>query len=351
MNKGFTQKQKTFFNMVLITAAVYFGLKYILPLFVPFLAAYFLAWLIRPAVGFLHRRLKVPPAVGGAAAIFLVFAAVGTGLFWLGRMLIDQLTAFFANLPEYQEVLSEQIEGLCSGCDRIFRLPAGTAEAAMEENMRLVMENVQTEVIPVLSKQSLSVAIGAAGLLGILLIVVVSALLIVKDMEVYRDKFRDSRFYREIHRVTDKLSKTGIAYLRTQGIIMLIIGTICTVGLLLIDNRYALLIGIGIALFDAFPVLGSGLILIPWAVIRLLARDIRSAVILVVMYVICQLVREVLEPKMLGDKIGIPPLGTMMAMYVGIKLFGVSGFLLGPVGLIILKTCFAEYGGDGAEGG
>ena len=168
-------------------------------------------------------------------------------------------------------------------------------------------------------------------------------------MESYKERFRDSRFYREIHRITGKLSETGIAYLRTQGIIMLIIAAICTIGLLMIENNYALLIGIGIALFDAFPVLGSGLILIPWAVIRLLAKDIRAAVILAVMYVICQLVREVLEPKMLGNKIGIPPIGTMMAMYVGVKLFGVSGFLLGPVGLIILKTCFSAYSGGNKE--
>ena len=347
--EGFSEKQKMFFYMIIATAAVYFGLKYILPLFVPFLAAYFIAWLIRPLVSFLHRKLGIPPVIGGAAAILLLFAAVGTGLFWLGRMLIDQLTAFFSNLPEYQLMLSEQIEGICSGCDRVFKLPPGTAEAAVEENMRLVMKNVQTEVIPALSKQSISVAIGAAGLLGILLIVIVSALLIVKDMESYKERFRDSRFYREIHRITGKLSETGIAYLRTQGIIMLIIAAICTIGLLMIENNYALLIGIGIALFDAFPVLGSGLILIPWAVICLLAKDIRAAVILAVMYVSCQLVREVLEPKMLGNKIGIPPIGTMMAMYVGVKLFGVSGFLLGPVGLIILKTCFSAYSGGNKE--
>ena len=103
--EGFSEKQKMFFYMIIATAAVYFGLKYILPLFVPFLAAYFIAWLIRPLVSFLHRKLRVPPVIGGAAAILLLFAAVGTGLFWLGRMLIDQLTAFFSNLPEYQLML------------------------------------------------------------------------------------------------------------------------------------------------------------------------------------------------------------------------------------------------------
>ena len=92
------------------------------------------------------------------------------------------------------------------------------------------------------------------------------------------------------------------------------------------------------AVFDAFPVLGSGLILVPWAIICLLQGHYVQTAILIAMYLLCVLVREGLEPKLLGNRIGIPPLYTLMAVYVGVELFGVWGVILGPFGLVIIRA-------------
>jgi predicted PurR-regulated permease PerM len=109
-----------------------------------------------------------------------------------------------------------------------------------------------------------------------------------------------------------------------------------------------LLLGIGVAIFDAFPVLGSGLVLVPWAIIGLLKGNYVQAVILAVMYVLCLLVREGLEPKLLGNRIGIPPLYTLMAVYVGVELFGLWGVILGPFGLVIIRAVL-DMENDGQE--
>ena len=98
------------------------------------------------------------------------------------------------------------------------------------------------------------------------------------------------------------------------------------------------MLGIGVAVFDAFPVLGSGLILVPWAVVCLLKGAYVQVAVLLVMYLLCLLVREGLEPKLLGNRIGIPPLYTLMAVYVGVELFGLWGVILGPFGLVIIRA-------------
>lgn len=340
--KFLSEKQKIILYMGIATAAVYLGFRYLLPLFVPFLIAYFISWIVRPLVRFLHKRLKLPPVVGGVISLLLLVSVAGCGLFYLGRMLVGQLTAFLQNLPEFQETIYEHIQGICAGCDKLFRLTPGTASLAVEENMQLLMKTVQTEVVPALSKQSVSVAFGVVEFVGVILIIFVSILLIVKDMELYREKFQNSIFYSEIHKITGKLSETGVAYLKAQGIIMTIIAAVCVAGLLILKNKYALLIGIGIAVFDAFPVLGSGLILVPWAIVLLFSKDFFSAAVIGTIYVACQLIREFLEPRLIGNKIGVPAIGTMMAMYVGVNLFGFAGFFLGPLALIILLTIFRE---------
>lgn len=131
---------------------------------------------------------------------------------------------------------------------------------------------------------------------------------------------------------------------------MLLVGVICTVGFLFVKREYALLLGIGVAILDAFPVLGSGLVLVPWAVICLIRGNYLQVAVLVIMYLLCVLVREGLEPKLLGNGIGISPLYTLMAVYVGVELFGILGVILGPFGLVIIRAVL-EVGNEGQSFG
>jgi predicted PurR-regulated permease PerM len=119
---------------------------------------------------------------------------------------------------------------------------------------------------------------------------------------------------------------------------MFLVAAVSAAGLCLIRNPYALLLGILIGIVDAFPVLGSGSILVPWAVAELIGKDFFQAAVLLTIYVITMLAREVMETHLMGKEIGLKPLYVLMAVYVGMKLFGVGGIFLGPVGLTILKT-------------
>ena len=135
-----------------------------------------------------------------------------------------------------------------------------------------------------------------------------------------------------------RLKATGFAYLKAQGIIIFIVAAVCVTGLLIIKNPYAILLGITIGVVDAFPIFGSGSILIPWAVVELVQKDFFQGAVLITLYVITLLLREIMEPRLMGKEMGLKPLYVLMSVYVGIKLFGLGGIILGPVGLTILKT-------------
>lgn len=333
-----TKRQKKLVRCTSTILVIYFGFKYLLPLFLPFLLAYFIAWILRPFAAFLHKRLHLPLMAGGGLGLLLLLAGAGSGIYFLGRLFLNQMVGFFQNFPIYQTYIQTQVEGLCGGCDRLFRLPAGTAFRTFSAGMESIGARIRDEFLPAVTQRTIQFAAGVAIAAGTVLITLTAVLLWIKDMEDYKEGLKRSDFYPEVHRITKQLSETGVAYLKTQLIIIGMIAALCSIALFIIGNPYALLVGTAIALFDAFPILGLGLILVPWIIIELLAKNFFHAAVLGTLFVVCQLIRELLEPKLLGGKIGISPIYSMMAMYVGLQLFGITGFFLGPLGLVILQA-------------
>ena len=111
--------------------------------------------------------------------------------------------------------------------------------------------------------------------------------------------------------------------------------------------KYQLLISLAIGFVDALPILGSGSVMVPWAIISALNGDLRLGVSILILWIIMSLVRQFLEPKIVSGKIGIHPIFTLIAMYTGFKFLGVIGLLVGPIILIIIKNVFATFIDEG----
>lgn len=316
--------------------------RFFLPLVLPFCIAGLFALVLYPAARLLRRWLHLPLLAGGSIVLVLFLSSLFIGIFFLGRALINQLIAFFQNFSTFQTYLTEQVGGLCSGCDRIFRLEKGTVMGVLESAMNVFFERVQTNILPALTAKTLQFAAGTAAILGVVLIVLVSTLMMIKDMEHYRRTVNRLKQTPVFGAMLSNLQGGSAAYLRTQLILLSLIALILSFGLFLLRNPYALVLGVGIAVFDAFPLLGSGLVLVPWAVINLLTGHYYEAIVLLILFLICQIIREVLEPKLLSGKLGIRPVSAMMAIYIGAQLFGIAGVLLGPIGLIFVLAIAPE---------
>ena len=221
----------------------------------------------------------------------------------------------------------------------------GVLSSAME----VLMERIQTDILPALTAKTLKFAAGTAAILGTVLIVIVSTLMVIKDMEKYREDYKRLCESKYLNGLLGSLRGGGAAYLKTQLLLLALIAAILSAGFFILRNPYALLLGVAIAVFDAFPVLGSGLILVPWALIRLFAGSYTQAIVLLLMFFICQVLREFLEPKLLGGKLGIRPVTMMLAIYAGVKLFGVAGVFLGPIGLLFIRGIMEQIGGSKGE--
>lgn len=323
-----------------ITLSVYVCFRYLLPFFLPILVAWLLAALLHRPVRWLKNKLRIPMTFSAVVGILLLLGAAGTGGFFLLRTLLNQLIGLIRQFPTYQHAITTRYQSFCSGCDRFLRLDTGASQLFLDAQLEQVINHIQNTVLPSITEQTLRLALGTAEVFALIVIILVVAILLVKDLDRYRERFRASAFAPILLPVTDRLRYSAVAYLRTQGIIMLITAVLCTLGLALIKNPYALLLGLAIALLDALPVLGSGMILLPWSIVLFFQKNYMSGAILLTVFVLCVILREFLEPKLLGKGIGIRPLYTLISMYLGIRIFGVAGFILGPIGLVIIKSLY-----------
>lgn len=336
--EGMNDRSRIFISFVAIVLGVYLGFRFILPLILPFVVAYILSWIVRPVTEFLYKKVRIPRIIAGSVSLLLLFAILSTVIFYLGNILIKQAINLVRNIPAYLNILAGKLDNICSSCDELLGLAAGSVRTVVDDHILNIVDKVKKDIVPGITARTFQFAARTVGFIGILLIIFISAALIIKELPEIKLKYKNSDIYNDLSKVTSRLADAGVAYFRSQMLIMVLIAVCTVTGLVLIKNEYALLLGLGIALLDALPVLGSGMILIPWSVISLINGNIYAAAILITTYLFCQIIREVLEPKLIGSRIGIKPLYTLISMYIGLRLFGVTGFILGPVGLLIIIT-------------
>lgn len=318
--------------IILGTAGVvYVSFCYLLPLVVPFVFAFVFARVIRPVVEKLHKTCHINEKAGSLLVVVLFLGAIGSFLFYMGYICIDQLAALLKNVPAHAGACVRLCERTCGRVDNLLGLGAGDTYLWVENSLSDMDGKISQVYLPKLTGYipGMLVTLGQWG--AGFVVFIMATLLISFDRE-------NGLRYRGLAPYINRLKVAGFAYLKAQGIIIFIVAAVCVCGLLVMRNPYAILLGITFGIVDAFPIFGSGSILVPWAVFELVQKDFFHGAVLVTLYVITLLLREIMEPRLMGIEMGLKPLYVLMSVYVGLKLFGIGGILLGPIGLTILKT-------------
>ncbi len=335
------EKYKKLFAIVGIAAAVCFGFRYLLPLFFPFLLATVIARILRRPVMFLWKKYRIRPSVSGAVILLLFLTVCGGSVVYLAKVLIRQIVSLAENYEKYQQEWQGTMKGICGYCDGFFKLEQGKTFWYLNRGFDGILLFFQEEWTSFVTKNSLRAAVSVTELAVSLIVTFVATLLILSDLTAEREiKKEQGLLQQEWRQIKAELSGAGIAYVKTQMILIFLVSMTCSLGLLILGNPYALLFGVMIGIFDAFPVLGSAMILLPWAAVSFLKKNLFAGAVLLTMYGVCQFIREYLEPKLLGGKMGISPIHSLMAVSIGYELFGIPGLFLGPFGLVLMKSIY-----------
>lgn len=320
------------------TLAVYLTFKYLLPLVAPFLFSWLLACLLLPAVQFLKRKFHIAKGLGSTVLIAVVVFLIGMLAFGIGQLAVGQLGRFFRDFPVYRQLIMSSAENFCSGCDELFGLTEGTVKELLGQGNFGGNRWFQANALPELSKQVLHGIQKLLQILWLLFLVFLGAFLMLKDSEDLKIIWQESDWHEKGTKLLERLWVTGFAYGKAQMIIMGLTALLCSTALLLIGSSYSLLLGGLIAFLDFLPAIGSGLILLPWTVYKAVQGEWFAAAVLLSVYIACLVMRQLIESKIIGDGAGIKPIFTVIAMYAGVKLFGILGFILGPIAMIVIKV-------------
>lgn len=340
------KKLKKFFIIIGTTGMVYAGLKYLLPLVVPLLLGYTLALLLRPSARFLQHRIiicvfgkKWKPSLGLLGTVqLLILGVLGSFMLTMGvRRLWEETSTLMDQLPVWLDGLYFWIEEKCFGLEKRFGFDPGWGIHVARSMIEAGTKYVKEKTVPSLMIGSYYTA-GVIGRIGFIsLFTFCSAILSLQEMEELKERRDRSAFSREFRLIGDRLVSTGKVWFKSQGIIFLLISFLCTAGMFLVENPCPVLVGMGIGIMDAFPVLGAGTVLIPWAVVEVVMGKWKTALILAGLYLICTLIRQFLEVHLMSGQMGLSPFETLGAVYAGLKLFGITGLFLGPLGLLLIE--------------
>lgn len=326
-------------------ALVFAAFRYLFPLLGPFLLAFLFSWLLRPAIRFMTLRWHIRYNLSALLCLLAFFLLLGAGTSLAVVKLITSGLDLLTALPElYAGTIEPNLRRLLDSLEQFATRSNPEVYAAVDAVLPDIISSISTAVADLSMKAVSSVTSFAAGLpkrILSLLICLISTVFMTVDFP------HISAFVlRQVPDRTRKLVSETLASLKTvvlqfgKGYLLIMAVTFGEIlaGLLLLRQKNAVLIALLIALFDLFPVVGAGLILLPWAVGTLLAGSWARGIGLTALWVIVIVVRQIIEPRIVGRSVGLHPLVTLMSIYVGARLFGGVGLLGLPVSCAIVKS-------------
>lgn len=328
---------KSTLSLIGIFFAFWIGLRYFLPILAPFILGTALALAAEPVVFFFSKQLRLPRALAAGIGVSMAFICIALLLLILGAFLVRELGILAGILPSLEDTA---LSGISSLQQWLMELAGHTPQSIRP----LVSDNISalfsdgTRVFNRVTQYLLGLAGGllshvpdsALGLgTGIISGYMISAKLPRIRLWITRRLPREKLkpLLDSLKRMKNAAGGWLLAQLKLAGVA----AAILSLGLLLLRVRYALLWALGITLLDAFPVLGTGTVLLPWALVCFLQKDTARAIGLLGIYAVISLTRSVLEPKLVGRHLGLDPLATLIALYAGYKLWGIGGMILAPL--------------------
>jgi len=328
-------KRKTFIINVIywaiILAIIFLIFKYLLNLVMPFIIALLVAWILRPLSRFYKRKLKKQPNLAvplSVASVILFYLIIGSLLLLIAAQAIGGVADYVSNIPL---IYTQTIEpGLKDFSERAEEF-ASRFDPSVVDFVNALLPEVLSSVSRGVTNFSMAVVGAVSGyatkIPGMLLSAVICVIATVFT-EVSFDaikKFLTANSPKKVTEIAGYVKKSFVNVIVNYGksylIIMCFTFVEITIGLLIIGIRKAPLIALLIALFDLFPIVGAGLILFPWAIISFIQGNIIKGIGLAALYLVVIIARQILEPKVIGRQVGLPPLVTLICMFVGTSLF------------------------------
>ena len=347
--KAKTQRILKWLGLVLlIIAAVFLFFTKLIKYVAPFLLAFLIMVSIEKPVDFIQKRLKLPRSIAVAVSLLFFVALVGGILVFTFYKLINELWRLaleiarmdFNPIIEYFQSLIEK------GQDLFFSLPeslATTIEQTWEMNIPKL-----TQLASEISSRLMNIVMGMIDfvkflpdVLVFIIVMMVSAYFMSRDrrqISEYLSERIPDKWFNKIRNLRDDMIGAFAGFIKAQILLMGITFLELLIGYQILGVEYAFFFALITAIIDILPILGTGTVLIPTAIVHMVTGNIPRGLGFLCLYFIIFVIRQILEPRVVGQSIGLHPLVTLMSMYIGLRILGVAGMFLGPIIVILIKA-------------
>lgn len=316
------------------------GLSIIVPLSLPFLLAIFLSFLMEPLIKLLQQRVRLSRGLAVAISMLLLVVLFGTILSLLILRLITELIHLSKNTPYLTQEIQYWVEDSLPRLQQLYgELPPSVTQY-IQSSFGTITADLQN-LLGVVLDTLLSTFSAIPAVIAFVIVSLLATYFISKDRSALAKqwvKLIPAPYGQKSLYIFSEVFHAFISYLRATVILVSISTTISIVGLHIIGADYALTMGLLIGFFDIIPVLGPSTVFLPWIGWTMVSGDIAFGIKLSILYGIVMVNRQTLEPKIVASNLGLYPLATLIAMFVGFKTWGFIGMVMGPILLIAIQA-------------
>lgn len=341
MNLG---KQKAFLIhfmfIALILLLIYIGFKYFLPIIMPFVIGFLVAMFLRKLIDFINVKTKIKRSIVSIILLLVFYSIIVILIIFFSARIFEFIKDNVAKLPKfYIDTIEPALDNVVS--DILIRFPE------IEQYLESIFASISESIVSFLTSSStflLGIVTGFAGMIPSIIIklifTIVASFFFTIDFHTITDfvfrQFPDEK-KKMIVNVKDNIVGTIGKFIKAYATLISITFIELFIGFLILRVPNAFVIAIIIAIVDILPVLGTGAVLLPWCIIAFILGNNFMGIGILLLYIIITVVRQSLEPKIVGQQIGLHPIVTLLCMFIGAQLLGVVGLLLFPVTATIIK--------------
>lgn len=337
--KIFTKRNFFFALGIIILVLVFI---YIIPVAVPIILALLTALIIDPLVRLVESKFKWQRKGAVISVFIFILLILFSTLYYTVTQLIGKIIDFTKAAPGYFNTLSAIWIDMQ---DKLFQYTAGMPVEVIEgiqSELKAIFELMRISILDLVSYEKITgLLTDVPNFLVSFIVFIIALFLFMLELPMLKEsvfKYFTNATADKVRYMVSKLTSAFWGFAKAQFLISIIILLVTFVGLLLIKPQYAIVMALVIWIIDLIPILGSIIILAPWALYYFVSGDVATGTQLTFLAVTLLVIRRTVEPKLMGSQIGLNPLPTLIAMFIGLKLFGFIGFFVGPLLVIVFTT-------------
>ncbi|MBB5179011.1 sporulation integral membrane protein YtvI [Planomicrobium koreense] len=338
---------KRIFTTVIVIAVLIVISVYILPISIPLIIALLTAIFLEPLVTFVQNRFKWHRKTSVITVFIFFVLAVSGILYWTVTQLIGRIIQFTKMVPEYANSLTEMWNEVQSFFLRSTEDMPVEVVSSIETELASFLEGIRDWFLTIVNYDTVTnLLTGIPTFLVSFIVFLIALFLFMLELlnlkELLFKRLKESTA-EKVRFMAARLNHVIFGFLKAQFLVSVLIFIVTLIGLLIIIPEYAVPMSLFIWLIDFIPILGSIIVLAPWFIYQFIIGNVVLGTKLAILALILLVIRRTVEPKVMGTQIGLSPLATLIAMYIGLQLFGFLGFFIGPL-IVILFTSARESG-------